>query len=210
MAIAAGAGSGVRAADDEDGDEAFDTKILRGFLHGLGLRRDGEGIDYRERSPLVVPPARDLPAPETGSVTDKTAAWPNDPDVKRAKERKAARKKPAKTVEDEYRPELPDQLGPRAKTPPPGQVPTAGPAKDPTAPSTWAELGAKSFFTMGGLIGSKEEYATFTREPPRTSLTEPPAGYRTPSPTQPYGVGKQKYGPGMAANPMDHPASNSQ
>ena len=30
----------------------------------------------------------------------------------------------------------------------------------------------------------------FTGEPPRTALTEPPAGYQTPSPDQPYGVGK--------------------
>ena len=32
----------------------------------------------------------------------------------------------------------------------------------------------------------------FTGEPPRLSLTEPPPGYQTPSPDQPYGVGKAK------------------
>ena len=52
VAIAASAGTGVRAADDDE-DEAFDTKIFRGLLTGLGLRRDGGGIDYRERSPQV-------------------------------------------------------------------------------------------------------------------------------------------------------------
>ena len=31
----------------------------------------------------------------------------------------------------------------------------------------------------------------FTGEPPRTALTEPPAGYQTPSPDQPYGLGKE-------------------
>ena len=36
----------------------------------------------------------------------------------------------------------------------------------------------------------KEEQAKFTGEPPRTSLTEPPAGYQTPSPDQPYGLAK--------------------
>ena len=59
LAIVASAGTGVRAADDDE-DEAIDTKIFRGFLSGLGLRRDGGGIDYRERSPLVVPPDREL------------------------------------------------------------------------------------------------------------------------------------------------------
>ena len=201
FAIVASAGTTVRAADDDE-DEAFDTKILRQMLHGLGLRRgEGSGIDYRERSPLVVPPALNLPSPETGSVTEKTAAWPVDPDVKRAKEAKAARKKPRKDIEsEESRPELPSQLGPRAATVPAGQRPTGEAPKDPTVPSTAAELKSKSVFTWGNLIGKKEESAQFTGEPPRASLTEPPVGYRTPSPTQPYGVGPAKP---TAINPMD-------
>jgi hypothetical protein len=32
------------------------------------------------------------------------------------------------------------------------------------------------------------ETAKFSREPPRAALTDPPAGYRTPSPEQPYGL----------------------
>lgn len=211
LAIAMSAGTGARANNDDDKDEAFDTKILRQLLHGLGLRQDGSGIDYRERSPLVVPPGRDLPTPATGSVVDKTAAWPNDPDVQREKERKAARKRPSRDFEEEAKPELPSQLGPRAKTAPPGQVVTPGPHKpDPWAPSTPTELKAKSFFSLGGLIGTKEEYGTFTGEPPRGSLTEPPAGYRTPSPTHAYGVGKGKgSGQAEALNPMDHASSNN-
>ena len=201
LAIAASAGTGVRAADDDE-NEAFDTKIFRQFLAGLGLRRDGGTIDYRERSPLVVPPALQLPSPETGSITEKTAAWPVDPDVKRAKEIKAQRKKPRKTVEEESIAELPNQLGPRAAAPPPGQRAAGEPVKDPTAPSTWQELGAKSMFTWGGLMGKKEESARFAGEPPRSSLTEPPPGYRTPSPTHPYGVGVSRP---TATNPMDTP-----
>ena len=42
--------------------------------------------------------------------------------------------------------------------------------------------------TMFG--GKKDESAKFTGEPPRTSLTDPPPGYQTPSPDQPYGIGK--------------------
>lgn len=201
IAIAISAGTGARAAEDDDDDAAFDTKIFRQVLQGLGLRRDGVGIDYRERSPLVVPPARNLPSPETGSNVEKTAAWPVDPDVKRAKAAKAERKKPRRDIDsDESRPELPSQLGPRAASAPASQRPTGEPVKDPTAPSTWQELGSKSFFTMQGLMGKKQEQATFTAEPPRASLTQPPAGYRTPSPTQPYGVGVAKPD---AINPMD-------
>ena len=39
---------------------------------------------------------------------------------------------------------------------------------------------------------SKEEYGTFAGEPVRQNLTEPPAGYRVPSPEQPYGISPDK------------------
>ena len=40
-------------------------------MKGLGLREDGEGIDYRERSPLVLPPGKDLPPPEANATAKK-------------------------------------------------------------------------------------------------------------------------------------------
>jgi hypothetical protein len=50
----------------------------------------------------------------------------------------------------------------------------------------------------------KEEQAKFTGEPPRSSLTEPPPGYQTPSPAQPYGLAKGA--PAKAAdNFLDRP-----
>ena len=58
MAVVIGcAGTFAHAADDDD-DELLDTKIFRGILKGLGLRKDEAGIDYRERSPLVLPPGK--------------------------------------------------------------------------------------------------------------------------------------------------------
>jgi len=39
---------------------------------------------------------------------------------------------------------------------------------------------------------SKEEYANFNGEPVRQNLTDPPAGYRVPSPEQPYGINPEK------------------
>lgn len=38
----------------------------------------------------------------------------------------------------------------------------------------------------------KEEYASFGGEPVRQSLTDPPTGYRVPSPDQPYGIPPDK------------------
>ena len=44
-----------------------------------------------------------------------------------------------------------------------------------------------------------DETAKFVREPSRSTLTDPPVGYRTPSPAQPYGINgkseKPKAGP---------------
>ena len=51
-----------------------------------------KGIEYRERSPLVVPPKLDLPPPASADAKD-APNWPKDPDEKRRKEAIAQRKK---------------------------------------------------------------------------------------------------------------------
>jgi hypothetical protein len=192
--------AGTTARADDDDDALPDVKVLRSFLKALGLRRDGDGIDYRERSPLVVPPRTDLPPPQSADPAVKAAGWPDDPDVKRARQLKAERKKP-KTYNlgdnvDE-RPLRPSELNVPAPAPR-GTQPDGTPsrtAEDAQRPMSPYELGSKSVFTLKALWGEKEEYATFTGEPPRGSLIEPPPGYRTPSPNQPYGVGKEKWKP---------------
>jgi hypothetical protein len=196
------AGSYARAADDDD-DEMIDTKVFRYLLQGLGLRRDGgTGIDYRERSPLVLPPGNELnqlPSPENAGRAKQVSNWPVDPDIKRTRQRKEAerkRKAPEPGVDD--RPLMPDKM---TELPPPSSTGSkAGEAPGRSAegaerPSTPGELGSKGFMDMfkTGLWAPKEEYVPFTGEPARTSLTEPPRGYRTPSPAQPYGVGKDKW-----------------
>src|SRR5215212_5832762 len=86
------AGSFAQAADDDD--ELLDVKIFRGILKGLGLRKDEPtGIEYRERSPLVLPTSKDLPRPEADTAAKKAAGWPDDPDIKRVKTRKEAERK---------------------------------------------------------------------------------------------------------------------
>ena len=62
--------------------------IIRQILKGIGLRKKAD-IEYRERSPLVIPQGRNLPAPEaTTGVKDPN--WPVKPAVKRARQAKAA------------------------------------------------------------------------------------------------------------------------
>ena len=180
----------VLAADDDD-EELLDTKIVKGLLNALGLRRDDDkqGITYRERSPLVLPANKSLPAPETSNPATKTAGWPDDPDVKREKKKrdeKRNRKAYVEGVDD--RPLLPSQYS-QGGSVTPGTSGTSGKETDETSrPSTQKELGAKGIFSFNP-FASKTEYATFTGEPRRETLTDPPAGYRTPSPNQPYGLG---------------------
>src|ERR1043166_8629612 len=48
------------AEDDEDQD-TVEQKIIKNIMKGMGADVDKDRIDFRERSPLVIPPTRDLP-----------------------------------------------------------------------------------------------------------------------------------------------------
>jgi len=189
IALACASLGSARAAEDED--VPADTKFLRGFMSVLGLQRDGTGIEYRERAPLVVPPSRDLPAPQTESVTARNPAWPKDPD--RRKQAAAAEK--AKLNGDhpteEGRPLRPDELNVKGgAVTSPGKA--AQSAEESARPMSPDQLGASTqnfFEKMWGYVGPQRAESTpFTGEPPRTTMTAPPAGYQTPSANQPYGV----------------------
>src|SRR3954452_6356212 len=98
-AIALGVGlvvmsGAVRAQDDDEDDKTFEEKIIEGIMAGIGgTNMENRGIDYRERSPLVVPPKIDLPPPASTSAETKAPNWPKDPDEQRRKAAAAARKK---------------------------------------------------------------------------------------------------------------------
>jgi hypothetical protein len=192
-AVAALGSVPVRAADD---DPTFDEKIMRGIMDGLGLKRDGEAnINYQERAPLVIPSSRELAPPERNDVATNPA-WPKDPDVERRKTQAAMEKN--RNVSDErereQNPLRPDQLTPGGK----GKKRQASRSDDGyqnPASGFGNQMSPSELGYSGGLFGmfgstKKEETAKFTGEPPRTSLTEPPTGYQTPSPDQPYGSAK--------------------
>jgi hypothetical protein len=199
MAMVVGCAGSFAQAADEDDDELLDVKIFRNIMKGLGLRKDEpNGIEYRERSPLVLPTAKELPRPESDTAAKKAAGWPDDADLKRAKQRKEAerKRKPINPgVDDKPLPPnkmtegpVPATIGSKA-----GEAPGKS-MEGSAAPSTNAELGSKGLTSMfGSLWAPKEEYTPFTGEPTRSSLIEPPPGYRTPSPTQPYGVGRDRW-----------------
>jgi hypothetical protein len=183
-------GNAARAEDDED-DSTFEEKIIKQIMTGIGgTNMENTGIEYRERSPLVVPPKIDLPPP-AASAEVPVPNWPKDPEVKRRKEAKAARQKDNKDPREASRILTPNELA--VGTKPAGS--TRGSA-DSTQPGNSlnnpilspSQLGYEGGF-KGLFGGSKTESAPFKGEPTRDSLTMPPPGYQTPSPNFAYGTG---------------------
>jgi hypothetical protein len=171
---------------DADADDTLDTKIMRNFLTGIGLQKDtGAGIDYHERSPLVVPPTRELRPPQSAATIANDPAWPKDKDV-------AARKKTAKkqaiapSEEEDMRQLRPDEL----RGAPSAGSGAAGDQGNPNATRaeqmTPQQLGHTGF-TFSNVFNREGRQVQFTGEPARSSLTEPPVGLRTPSAKYPYG-----------------------
>jgi hypothetical protein len=186
----------ARAQDDDDGgdDKTFEQKIIEGIMAGIGgTNMENRGIDYRERSPLVVPPKLDLPPPENVKNEIKDPNWPKDPDEQRRKAAIEARKKENKDPREAARVLMPSELNAvRA-------APAANPNNDPIQPGTSNTnpiLSPSQLGYNGGLLGlfkgKSTETAPFKGEPPRESLTEPPPGYQTPSPNFAYGTGPQE------------------
>ena len=187
----------VRAADDEEEDDrTFEEKIIGNIMGGLGAKNmETKGIEYRERSPLVVPPKLALPPPASGNEA-KAANWPKDPDEARRKAAIAERKKKQK-VEDPrtaFGPLTPEQLN-VGKLPPAAR--TSGMDSDKPGNSLNNPILSPSQLGFNGGLGdlfggNKTETAPFKGEPERSSLTQPPAGYQTPSPNFAYGTGPKE------------------
>jgi hypothetical protein len=186
------ASSVARAQDDED-DKTFEEKVIEGIMAGIGgTNMDNRGIDYRERSPLVVPPKLDLPPPVSAKSEVNSPNWPKDPDEARRKAEIKARKKSKPDPLEASRILSPNELN-VGKTAAPTRTNSdpvqPGVSNDPLlSPS---QLGFDGrFSSMFG--GNKSESTQFKGEPTRDSLTQPPSGYQTPSPNFAYGTGPKE------------------
>jgi hypothetical protein len=177
--------SSAFAADDTDAPKPPPDRTLRNLISnalggkiGVDSETDGDDkksskeIDYRERSPLVVPRSLDLPPPESGGTADP-ANWPRDPGARKA----AADPKKTKRA---------------AVTQQPGtsELPDNGSSAIRFTPS---QLGFNSGSNWLDMFNSNPtEVGQFKGEPNRESLTQPPAGYQVPSPDYAYGIGPAK------------------
>jgi hypothetical protein len=208
-------GPAASAAWAGDDDRSFSEKIMDGFYGAIrGTNMDNRGIDYRERSPLVVPPTLDLPPPAISSTDAQIANWPKDPDERQRRAIIAAKKKssppPARVqVTTAGAAEArPVNIAPPVE---PEQAPAAGttrPAyasdRNGTALTDPVYDQAGDLFTggasalagwgdsvgLGGLFGSSGKPVVVQpgTEPVREALTQPPVGYQTPSPNYAYGL----------------------
>ena len=189
----------ARAQDDvdeeADSQKTFERSILDNVMSSIGGRRIEDGtIQYRERSPLVIPSnTNQLPPPETRKA--KLAPnWPKDPDEAERKRAREEANKPAMSPEQARMPLMPSELAaksPRRRT----DTTTASTSNNPSDSSFMlspSQLGYSGGLFSNTFGGAKEETAPFTGEPERSELTEPPKGYQTPSPNFAYGSGPNK------------------
>jgi hypothetical protein len=201
-AIALGVGllfasSAARAGDDDEDEPTFEEKIITGIMKGLGgVNMDNSGIDYRERSPLVVPPRLDLPPPASVSAKAQPPNWPKDPDEAKRKAQIAARKKANKDPMEQSRILSPDELNKGRVAGSSGGTAVSDSATPGGDPGKNAILSPSQLGYNGGLSGlfkgNKAEVAPFKGEPTRETLTMPPPGYQTPSPNFAYGTGPKE------------------
>ena len=196
MLLALPVAASAQQAQDDD-EDTFEQRIIKNILGGMGVNVGQPGIDYRERSPLVIPPSLDLPPPQAAGTAVRNPAWPREPDRK-----VVVRNKPNARASAE------DPGTDSALTPDElrrGTNPRAGRVTDPSQttgsieeanigrPMSPSQLGSSSIFNWNALMGTHlNEQTQFTGEPTRDSLTQPPPGYQTPSPNYAYGSGVDK------------------
>ncbi len=180
----------AQQAQDDD-EDTFEQRVIKGILGGLGVNVGGAGIDYRERAPLVIPPSMDLPPP--GSAASRDPAWPKDPERKRVQKvvkinRDATPEEPGTSSRlSAYEMRAGAKAGAGRITDP--SQSGSQEDKDIGRPMSPSELQTGGIFNWKALTGNNgREEAKFEGEAPRGSLTQPPPGYQTPSPNQPYGA----------------------
>jgi hypothetical protein len=162
---------------------AQDGGVIRSFLGTIGVMpAETPDIDYRSRPPLVVPPANKLQDP-TKPASERTAQWPNDPDV-------AARKATFKdslipaTEREKYiqgqRPLLSQEELRRGKIDASAQRAPVRSAFDETPYETMTQPILTGRELALRRNAQNESQAALGTEPPRRYLSDPPPGLRKP------------------------------
>jgi len=162
----------------------FDENPTLKTLSGVGLvGSKKESIDYRPRSPLVLPQKFELRDPETATAEVSNPAWPKDADASR---RRMAQDMEARALEEDRRGRgstegksvllSAEEMKQGRRDDLPGSAPGISRSdRDGTTllPSEYQQKKSPERV-------EEERLAALTPEPPRKYLTEPPTGYRAP------------------------------
>ena len=186
----------ARAQDDEQQpEESFEQGLIHNIMRGIGGKSiEDSSINYRERSPLVIPSNVDaLPAPEAKHAP-LAPNWPKDPDEIARKEAIEANRKPLPDPREAARPLTPSELNvkpsrKRRTLADTGPDESRGYNNHLLSPS---QLGFSNGMFSKMFGGTAVETKPFKGEPDRETLTEPPKGYQTPSSNFAYGSGPMK------------------
>jgi hypothetical protein len=156
-----------------------------GTAFGIISPPDEPTITYRERSPLVLPPKSELPAPRKSAVQG-AQNWPQDQEVVRARRKKdenPARMRGEATATDNagMRPGGERNVYAPTKVTGPLNGPGADPCEklDPDNKNCPPDIYWKKLNVQVQPQATNKMQAGV--EPPRTYLTQPPKGYMTPT-----------------------------
>lgn len=175
------AASSPAKALDDGADNIF-SSIAQLLTAGVGLGGESSKprIEYRERAPLVLPPnLQQLPPPGAG-VADRNANWPQDYDVQRHRRALARERAPRENY---------DEFGGRnaptgARGAPVAAASNPGECRDDALERL---CDTEQFWnTMRSNRKQDEQKIAVGQEPPRRSLTDPPAGLRRQTTEQKY------------------------
>lgn len=170
---------------------AQEGALFKNLFEGGSLLGGGKDeIEYRERAPLVVPPQMKLPAPQQRAA-QRSAAWPNDPNVAARRAANANALLPA-TEREKYildrNPLLSQEELRRGRDP----------TRQNNAPYRPAGESAYEQLIQPIVIGreiaarknAKDDLSALSgREPERKYLSDPPTGLRRPAGGQKLSVG---------------------
>lgn len=171
---------------------AQEGMLFQNLVKGMGLfGTDKADIEYKQRAPLVVPPSSSLPRPQEAGA-NRSAAWPDDPDVARRRaerdssnilfsnsESYRANTKPLLSQEELRRGRVTGRTnGPE------GIVEDHNTGNNQITP---IRIGREMAARQAQTDTSNLEYGS---EPSRRYLHEPPSGYRRPAGTAALGPGQ--------------------
>ncbi len=167
---------------------AQEGMLFQRLMSGV-IGSDKPDIDYRERPPLVVPPSSALPRPQE-PVSERSAAWPNDPDVAARREAAAAARIPS-VLNEKHRdnPMLTQQELRQGRTTRDGGRPVV--AEDQNNYNNQIQPIRIGRDLAARRSQDRTDEILYGEEPARRTLTEPPVGYRRPAGTAALGPGQR-------------------